>query len=96
MKQSVTKPDLLRTYLPTSVPLTAICHVCPQSSATTAVHSDLKNSSRFFDGEWIICPSFITQDFESIFIEWSNMNPTFTLGYDDFVSDNASARTAGL
>jgi hypothetical protein len=87
MKQSVTKPAL---------PPTAIRNVFPQSSATTAVHSDLKNSCRFFDGEWIICPSFIAQDFESIFLEWSNMNPTFTLGYDYFVSDNAYARTAGL
>jgi hypothetical protein len=96
MKQSVAKPALLRTYLPTSVPPTAIRHACPQSSATTVVHSDLKNSSRFFDGEWMIQPSFIAQDFESIFLEWSNMNPTFTLGYDEFVNYNASARTARL
>ena len=68
----------------------------PQSPATIAAHSDLRNSRRVFDGEWIIHPSFIVQEFEAIFFEWSNMNPTFTLGYDDFVHDNASARSAGL
>ena len=75
---------------------TAISNVCPQSPATIAAHSDLTNSSRVFDGEWIIHPSFIVQEFESIFLEWSNMNPTFTLGYDDLVNDNAFARSAGL
>ena len=97
MKQSATQPAPPQEKdIPTSVPPTAIRNVCPQSSATTTVHSDLKNSSRFFEGEWMICPSFIAQDFESIFLEWSNMNPTLTLGYDDFVIDNASARSAGL
>jgi hypothetical protein len=91
MKQSVT--ERAPGDVVTSVRPTAIRNVCPQSPATTVVHSDLKNS-RFFDGEWMIQPSFIVQDFESIFLEWSNMN--FTLGYDDFVNDNASARTAGL
>jgi len=81
-----------------SVHPTAIRNVCPQSPATIAAHSDLRNSKkrRFFDGEWMMEPSFIAQDFEAIFLEWSNTNPTFTLGYDDFVNDNASARTAGL
>jgi hypothetical protein len=86
----------MSTKLPRSVPPTAILNVCPQSPATTAEHSDLKNSSRFFDGEWMIQPSFIAQDFESIFLEWSNVNPTITLGYDDCVNYNASARTARL
>jgi len=78
-----------------SVPPTAIRNVCPQSPASIAAHSDLRNSRRVFDGEWIIHPSFIVQEFESVFLEWSNTNPTFTLGYDDFVNDNASGRSAG-
>jgi hypothetical protein len=67
-----------------SVPRTAIPNVCPQSPATIAAHADLRNSKnrRFFDGEWMIEPSFIAQDFEDCFLEWSNVNPTFTLGYD--------------
>ena len=68
-----------------SVHPTAIRNVCPQSPATIAAHSDLTNvvKRRFYDGEWMIEPSFIAQDFEAIFLEWSNMNPTFTLGYED-------------
>jgi hypothetical protein len=66
------------------VPRTAIPNVCPQSLTTIAAHADLRNSKnrRFFDGEWMIEPSFIAQDFEDCFLEWSNMNPAFTLGYD--------------
>jgi hypothetical protein len=71
----------------------AIRNVCPHSPATIAAHSDLRNR-RFFDGEWMIQPSFIAQEFESIFLEWSNQ--PFTVCYDDFVNDNESARTAGL
>jgi hypothetical protein len=81
MKQSVAeRAPPQEDDMPTSVRPTAVCDVCPQSPATTEVNSDLKTSSRFFDGEWMIQPSFIAQDFESIFLEWSNMNPTFTLG----------------
>jgi hypothetical protein len=64
------------TFIENSAPPTAI----PQSPATIAAHSDLINSRLVFDGEWIIHPSFIVQEFESVFLEWSNMNPTFTLG----------------
>jgi hypothetical protein len=76
-----------------SVPPTAIRNVCPHSPATIAAHSDLRKRC-FFDGEWMIQPSVIAQEFESIFLEWSNQ--PFKVCYDDFVHDNESARTAGL
>jgi hypothetical protein len=73
-----------RSVSETSEPTMSIPHAppmaIPQSPATIAAHSDLRNSRRVFDGEWIIHPSFIVQEFESVFLEWSNMNPTFTLG----------------
>jgi hypothetical protein len=45
------------------------------SPATIAAHSDLTNSKkrRFYDGEWMIDPSFIAQDFEAVLMEWNDI-----------------------
>jgi len=42
------------------------------------------------DGEWMVEPSFIAQEFESVLLEWSDKK--FMLDCADDVNDNAAAR----
>jgi len=70
----------------------------PTTSITRLFADAMRNAQPFdpskswcgVDGEWMVEPCFIAQEFESILLECSDMK--FILDCDDDVNDNAAAR----